>query len=73
MSKIPENIQFYPEKCSGCQRCALSCSFDFTGSFNPSLSYIMVDPFTKSISFSDDCIECGLCADACVYDALKKK
>lgn len=68
-------IETMPEKCTGCLRCQLACSEQYTKTFNPSAARIQVvllgaDCF---ISFKDDCNACGICVEHCFYDALIKK
>jgi len=68
------NIQTATEKCTGCMRCQLACSELYTKSFNPTAARIQVvmSGVDCSISFADDCKECGVCADNCFYGALQK-
>ncbi|MHB1127846.1 MAG: 4Fe-4S dicluster domain-containing protein [Bacillota bacterium] len=64
--------------CSGCQLCALACSF-FVGkehNFNPSRARIMVKRVKKQNSFhvslTETCTHCGKCIDYCNYGVLVK-
>nr|HID57619.1 hypothetical protein [Desulfobacterales bacterium] len=64
------------ENCSGCLLCALACSFFNQPDrvFNLSKSQIKVERIGGQnrfkISFKEDCIECGTCADYCHYGVL---
>ena len=69
-------IKVSEEKCSGCGTCQLWCSFTFIKSFNPLKSYIkqaFVPGQGFKINFTEDCNQCGLCADNCVYGALTRE
>lgn len=61
-------------KCTGCLRCQLACSQAYRKSFNPSAARIRVEfhGVDCSIRFTDECVQCGLCADNCLYGALEK-
>jgi len=62
------------ENCTGCLRCQLACSDVFTKRFNPSAAFLRVELRGPdcSIIFTEDCNECGVCADHCFYGALQK-
>ncbi len=62
-------------KCTGCLQCQLACSELDTGVFNPAAAKIKVVVSGRdcSINFTDDCNQCGTCADRCFYGALQKK
>ncbi|MBW2061928.1 MAG: 4Fe-4S binding protein [Deltaproteobacteria bacterium] len=68
------SIQAYTERCTGCLRCQLACSDANDKVFNPFKARIRVDVtgLDCSIFFTEDCNECGVCVDACFYDALQK-
>jgi len=68
------NITTAVENCSGCLRCQLGCSETNTRMFKPTAAHIKVEMTDDDcvISFSDDCIACGACADNCFYGALTK-
>ena len=60
----------YPYRCTGCEKCALWCSFVKNKSFNPSRSRIHV---VRSEPYADVpmiCIQCGLCISACPIHAI---
>ncbi len=67
-------IHAVEEKCAGCLRCELACSDAFTREFNPTAAYIQVTMTGAdcAIRFTEDCNQCGLCADQCLYGALSK-
>ncbi len=68
------SFEIFSEKCTACLRCRLACSELYTKAFNPSRSRIRVDLSGTgcTISFADDCEECGVCADHCYYGAIEK-
>ncbi|MCD4716263.1 MAG: 4Fe-4S binding protein [Desulfobacterales bacterium] len=69
-----KEIKTHPEKCSACISCQLACSFAYAKSFNPIKSRIILNyigDIEREISFSDDCIKCGICADHCNYGAIE--
>ncbi|MFO8049799.1 MAG: 4Fe-4S dicluster domain-containing protein [Desulfosudaceae bacterium] len=69
-------ILFYPERCAGCRRCELACSRRYTGRFNPEAAFLKVfldeteNGTEAAVTFSEQCDHCGLCAEACLYEAL---
>jgi ferredoxin len=67
-------IQVITDNCTGCLRCQLACSDVYTKAFNPSQSRIRVTVTGADcmIGFSEDCTECGACADNCFFGALEK-
>ena len=66
------------ERCSGCLRCALACSF-FTvdRAFNLAESRIQVMPGPKDgqfqVELTEDCTYCGICVDYCEFGALSRE
>ncbi|HPC47054.1 MAG TPA: hypothetical protein PLW83_03340 [Deltaproteobacteria bacterium] len=70
----PHRIETYPERCTGCLRCALRCSYIFTGRFNPCAARIRVrvEKDRCEIELGDACTGCGECAKACLYGALAR-
>lgn len=77
MRVMTGKIQTIPEVCSGCRTCQLACSSAWTRSYNPAQSRILIDDVdaTKpvSITFTDECNDCGICVRYCFYGALKLK
>jgi NAD-dependent dihydropyrimidine dehydrogenase PreA subunit len=67
-------IDGVPENCAGCLRCELACSDTYTKAFNPSAARIQVKMSGADcdIRFTEECIECGICVDHCLYGALSK-
>jgi Fe-S-cluster-containing hydrogenase component 2 len=67
-------INTYQEKCTGCLRCQLACSEIYSKRFNPSQARIrvMISEKDWALVFSENCEECGICADQCFYGALEK-
>lgn len=63
-----------PEACTGCLRCALACSDLYEKSFKPAAARIKVEinPTSARIQFTEDCLECGICVEHCLYGALIK-
>ena len=68
------DIQVATESCTGCLRCQLACSDLYTKAFNPSTARIRVIVLGAdcSIHFTEECNECGVCADHCFHGALHK-
>ncbi len=68
-------IQTNPDLCTGCMRCMLVCSWQYEKQFALAAARIQVSVADAEIivSFLDDCVQCGLCADNCFYGALIKK
>ena len=50
-----------PEKCTGCNRCVISCVYD---------ALFMGDDHKVHL-ISEKCYGCGLCRDACIFDAIR--
>jgi formate hydrogenlyase subunit 6/NADH:ubiquinone oxidoreductase subunit I len=67
-------ISVASEKCVGCLRCELACSDAHTKAFNLSAAKIRVSISNVrcTVDFTEDCVECGICADQCLYGALSK-
>jgi NADH-quinone oxidoreductase subunit F len=62
-------------KCTGCRICEFRCSFSHENVFNLSMSRVKVRRLIKaeneySISITDQCDDCGICARYCPYEAL---
>jgi Fe-S-cluster-containing dehydrogenase component len=63
------------DRCTGCLNCQLICSFTYHETFNPALARIEIDrglDDEKSAGFTDECVQCSICADYCVYGALSR-
>ena len=67
-------LHIEPEKCTGCLRCEVACSYVQSGEFNPSKSVIRVSAFERGhTSFSPyTCFQCaeGWCMTACPVEAI---
>ena len=66
-------LALHPEKCTGCLRCELACSYMQTGLFQPSKSVIRVSPFEGYTSYAPyTCTQCaeGWCMTACPTEAI---
>ncbi len=66
-----------PTKCTACRICQWRCSLRFAIGFNSAEARIkvhrLVTPDLKySISFTDECDACGICARYCPYEALDR-
>ena len=67
-------IEIHDDRCVGCLTCQLRCSFLKTGEFNPLASMLVIDRLVngdRTITFTSECDECGVCAHFCAYGALK--
>ncbi len=67
-------IDVLPERCTGCRRCQLICSFLHDGEFNPSRARIAIedrDEGVDQITFMEECDRCGACVTYCAYGALR--
>lgn len=63
-------------KCSGCNLCALACSY-YTApgkSFNPAAAKIKITRKNElnrfEVIIKKECIDCGKCAEYCFYEVL---
>ena len=68
-------IKVCEEKCAGCLICELRCSFRLEKAFNPAKARIKIHRLVGadteySITLTQDCDNCGICARHCPYDAL---
>jgi len=66
-------LRIIPDRCTGCMRCELACSYVQTGAFQPARSVIRVSPFEMHTSFAPyTCTQCaeGWCMTACPVDAI---
>ena len=67
-------IRTYPKRCVGCRLCQLICSFTYEKAYNPSKARIRIERLRagSAIGFTEECNNCGICVDYCMYDALEK-
>jgi len=66
-------LRITPERCTGCMRCELACSYIQTGAFQPARSVIRVSPFEGHTSYAPfTCTQCaeGWCMTACPVEAI---
>ena len=66
-------LQIIPERCTGCMRCEIACSYEQTGMFQPSRSVIRVSAFEGHSSYAPyTCTQCaeGWCLAACPVEAI---
>jgi Fe-S-cluster-containing hydrogenase component 2 len=66
-------LRLTPERCTGCLRCELACSYMQTGTFQPAKSVIRVSPFEGHTSYAPyTCPQCaeGWCMTACPVGAI---
>lgn len=64
------------DRCTGCLNCQLICSFTYHEIFNPDLAHIRIERTLtdeKGAGFTDECVQCSICADYCVYGALTRE
>ncbi|MEK7371518.1 MAG: 4Fe-4S dicluster domain-containing protein [candidate division NC10 bacterium] len=67
-------LALLPDRCTGCLRCELACSYVQTGSFQPAKSVIRVSPFEGYTSYAPyTCTQCdeGWCMTACPVGAIR--
>ncbi len=70
MSRV---LKIIPERCTGCLRCELACSYVQTGAYQPAKSVIRVSPFEGHTSYAPyTCTQCaeGWCMTACPVGAI---
>lgn len=71
MKGMKRELKVKEEKCTYCQICQLSCSYLYTGRFNPSQAKIKLEwNDGAKITFTEDCNICGECARSCLYGAI---
>ena len=66
-------LRLTPERCTGCLRCEIACSYMQTGAYQPSKSVIRVSPFESHTSYAPyTCTQCaeGWCMTACPVGAI---
>ena len=70
-----KSLNIDPGKCTGCLQCEMACSYEHTGTFNPSRSYIKVFTFHHEGRFAPyTCTQCeeAWCAHSCPVEALTR-
>ena len=70
---MQKSLHLDPGKCTGCLQCEMACSYEHTGSFNPSRSFIKVFTFHHEGRFAPyTCTQCdeAWCLRACPVDAI---
>ena len=68
-----KTLRITPDRCTGCMRCELACSYVQTGTFQPARSVIRVSPFEGHTSYAPyTCTQCseGWCMTACPVEAI---
>ena len=66
-------LKITPERCTGCLRCEIACSYTKTGQYQPAKSVIKVSPFEGHTSYAPyTCTQCaeGWCMTACPVGAI---
>ena len=66
-------LEILPERCTGCMRCELACSYEQTGTYQPARSVIRVSALEGHTSYAPyTCFQCneGWCMTACPVDAI---
>src|SRR5213593_3037941 len=66
-------LKITPERCTGCLRCEIACSYMQVGAFQPAKSVIRVSPFEGHTSYAPyTCTQCaeGWCMTACPVGAI---
>ena len=66
-------LRITPERCTGCMRCELACSYMQTGTFQPAKSVIRISPFEAHTSYAPyTCTQCAeaWCMVACPVEAI---
>jgi anaerobic carbon-monoxide dehydrogenase iron sulfur subunit len=67
-------LALHPDRCTGCLRCELACSYMQTGTYQPSKSVIRVSPLEGYTSYAPyTCTQCaeGWCMTACPVGAIR--
>jgi carbon-monoxide dehydrogenase iron sulfur subunit len=66
-------LRVVPDRCTGCLRCELACSYMQTGTFQPAKSVIRVTPYELHTSYAPyTCFQCAeaWCLTACPVEAI---
>ena len=61
-------LKLTPERCTGCLRCEIACSYMQTATYQPAKSVIRVSPFEGHTSYAP--YTCTQCAEACPTAAI---
>ena len=70
---MQKSLHIDPGKCTGCLQCEMACSYEHTGTFNPSRSFIKVFTFHHEGRFAPyTCTQCdeAWCLHACPVEAI---
>jgi len=70
---MQKSLHIDPGKCTGCLQCEMACSYEHTGTFNPSRSFIKVFTFHHEGRFAPyTCTQCdeAWCMRACPVAAI---
>jgi len=67
-------IDVTEENCTFCLRCQLGCSDAYFKTFNQNAARIRVQTngLDSTITFTEKCRKCGICADNCFFGVLQK-
>ena len=72
---MAKGIVIYPDKCTGCRTCELTCSFTKNDIFNPKDSAIAVLPYDEvGLQVPMTCLQCEdpHCMTVCTVNAITK-
>jgi len=69
------HLKYIESKCSGCRTCQLACSLVNFKVNNPSKSALRIDgKFPNPGNYNVRvCNQCGICAEVCPVDAIRKE
>ena len=66
-------LRMTPQRCTGCMRCEIACSYEQSGVFQPAKSVIRISPFEAHTSYAPyTCTQCdeAWCMVACPVNAI---
>ena len=66
-------LRITPQRCTGCMRCEITCSYEQSGVFQPAKSVIRISPFEAHTSYAPyTCTQCdeAWCMVACPVNAI---
>ena len=66
-------LRITPQRCTGCMRCEIACSYEQSGAFQPAKSVIRISPFEAHTSYAPyTCTQCdeAWCMVACPVNAI---